>query len=218
MALVTTPIFKVEGSIFPWENRTMPTKVTLITGLFLIALVSFSGAQNLTYQRPAGQNPSTSVEAQFAERQRKSKAVESQIARRIQVMERQLQNAEKQLDQQLSQAQRIRQLGLQSNDKQVLDQAESLERQALIRYERTVKNLDQFSHQIDRNSQSHAQSQIRTRATGRRKTQTRTNANRPIQEQRPRPRRSFWNFGRQAKTPDMKNRKQGYFQGIYRRK
>ena len=218
MALVTTPIFKVEGSIFPWENRTMPTKVTLITGLFLIALPSFSEAQNLTYQRPAGQNPSISGEARFAERQRKSKAIESQIAHRIQVMERQLQNAEKQLDQQLSQAQRIRQLGLQSNDKQVLDQAESLERQALIRYERTVKNLDQFSHQIDRNSQSHAQSQIRTRATGRRKTQARTNANRPIQEQRPRPRRSFWNFGRQAKTPDMKNRKQGYFQGIYRRK
>ncbi|MBI85006.1 MAG: hypothetical protein CMJ81_17570 [Planctomycetaceae bacterium] len=196
----------------------MPTKAALITGLFLITMTSFSEAQNRTYQRPANQNSSASAEAQFAERQRTFKAIESQITHRIQLIERQLQNAEKQLDQQLSQAQRIRQLGLQSNDKQVLDRAESLERQALARYERTVKNLDQLSHQIDRKSQAHAQSQVRSSAPVPRRTQTRPGVKNPIPEQRPRSRRSFWNFGRQAKTPDTNERKRGFFQGIYRRK
>ena len=104
--------------------------------------------------------PSRSQHVQKSTSRHNAGTDESQIVVKIQAMEREMQQAGRWLEQQLARAGQIRQRGLQSNDKQILNQAEQMEQQALLRHGKWIKQFDQFSARLDRMTKAQAQSKI----------------------------------------------------------
>ena len=129
------------------SNATLATIVILIVVMDSTAMAqkqTLPKTENLWW--PTSKTPKRST--------RQLKKTEQVILGRIARYENELQAAAKKLEKELAQAEAIRQLGLKGNKQELLQQAEQLERQAMTRYTRSIKNFNKQSSRLEQNTKS----------------------------------------------------------------
>ena len=114
--------------------KAIRAAAVLVVGLALTPVVVKGADQRSA--RTANQ-PATSQKASMSQQ-------DAQMIQRAQAMQSQLEKEEQLLRKHLAYAEQLRKRGLDQDDGKLLKQAEQIERQAVVRYQQTVTQLEQI--------------------------------------------------------------------------